>query len=201
MQSLKTFTATIHCGMKVRDTGQIHYLETPYKICQDFVNETGECVSFRETQYIYTNGNEPGIVVEFIQYPRFPRSEDEIPNSDYFWQLQGYMHLTGIKKAKLAYCLMDAPDYLIEAEARKMSLSVGKFEVDMELYDQVYDSMTYKNIDKRLRYKCYDVDYDPEMIEIIKNRVIMCREYIYELMDKTPSILLATRVDSITIIS
>ena len=78
MQVIHTFTATIHVGLKIRRTGEIQSLDKAKKICQNFVNEMGECVSFTPTEYIYTNGGEPGVIVQFIQYPRFPKPEKEI---------------------------------------------------------------------------------------------------------------------------
>ena len=78
MKTLKTFKATIHTGMKVRYSSEINQYDKVRTICQEYVDEKGECVSFTKTEYIYTNGNEPGCIVEFIQYPRFPREESEI---------------------------------------------------------------------------------------------------------------------------
>ena len=42
----------------------------------------------------------------------FPLLEKEVPNKDYFYQLQCYMALTGKKKAKLIYTLMNTPEDL-----------------------------------------------------------------------------------------
>jgi len=70
-----TFKATIHVGLKIRDTGEIQSIDKARAICQKFVDEKGECVSFTPTEYLYTNGNEPGVIIEFIQYPRFIRDE------------------------------------------------------------------------------------------------------------------------------
>jgi hypothetical protein len=78
MKTEKTFIATIHVGLKIRNTGEVQGIEKAMSICQKFVDGIGECVSFTPTQYIYTNGNEKGLIIEFIQYPRFPRSEEEI---------------------------------------------------------------------------------------------------------------------------
>lgn len=75
-----TFKATIHVGLKIRDTGEIQSIGKAKAICQKFVDEKGECVSFTPTEYLYTNGGEPGVIIEFIQYPRFIREEFEIAN-------------------------------------------------------------------------------------------------------------------------
>jgi len=38
----------------------------------------GACVSISEEEYIYTMGIENGIVVNLINYPRFPKDESEL---------------------------------------------------------------------------------------------------------------------------
>lgn len=43
----------------------------------------GACVSISEEEYIYTMGNETGIVVNIINYPRFPKEPAEL-----LWQAQ-----------------------------------------------------------------------------------------------------------------
>ncbi len=47
-------------------------------ICQKFVDSRGECVNVTSNEYIYTKGSEKGVCVEFINYPRFPRTPNEI---------------------------------------------------------------------------------------------------------------------------
>ena len=42
------------------------------QICQQWV-EKGACVNVVDTEYIYKYGCEKGVVVEFINYPRFPK--------------------------------------------------------------------------------------------------------------------------------
>ena len=44
--------------------------------CRDFCDEVGLCVTVSPTRYVYTGGEEDGVVVGFINYPRFP---DELP--------------------------------------------------------------------------------------------------------------------------
>src|ERR1700733_2367990 len=73
-----TFTATIHCGLKERHTGIVHTVDDARRVCQDYVDKVGLCVSFTPTEYIYTQGSEPGVIVGLINYPRFPAAPDEI---------------------------------------------------------------------------------------------------------------------------
>ena len=74
MKTVKTFTAIIYVGFKERNTDQLHDIAEVHGICQQWVNRVGQCVTVTPTEYIYTNGNEPGAVIGFINYPRFPSS-------------------------------------------------------------------------------------------------------------------------------
>jgi hypothetical protein len=49
----------------------------------------------------------------------FPFFEDEIPNKDYYYQLQGYLWLTGKTEALLCYCLVNTPFQIVEDEVRR----------------------------------------------------------------------------------
>lgn len=41
-------------------------------ICLDYCDEVGLCVTVTETTYCYTGGEEAGVIVGLINYPRFP---------------------------------------------------------------------------------------------------------------------------------
>lgn len=47
-------------------------------IAQKFCDEVGGCVTVSKTTYVYTGGKEKGVIVGFINYPRFPNKPDEI---------------------------------------------------------------------------------------------------------------------------
>jgi hypothetical protein len=84
----------------------------------------------------------------------FPLFDTE-PDKGYWMQLQVYMELTGLKKAKLVYTLQNTPDELE--------------------YDEPMD---YSNVPSHLRIKEFSFDYDPDFIESVKERVLECREYV-----------------------
>ena len=68
------------------------------------------------------------------------------------------MELTGLKKAKLVYVLLNTPDELT--------------------YDEKHN---YDNLDKKYRIKTFDVDYDAEVIEKLQNKVLEVRKFINQL--------------------
>lgn len=88
----------------------------------------------------------------------FPLFAKEPPKEN-VEQLQIYLHLTGLKKGKLVYTLQNTPDELV--------------------WDEAVD---YSNIAPEYRIKEWDIDYDPNFIESVENRVIECRDYIEKLM-------------------
>jgi hypothetical protein len=46
--------------------------------CAKFCDEVGLCVTVTPTTYVYTGGEEHGIIVGFINYPRFPKEPAQI---------------------------------------------------------------------------------------------------------------------------
>ena len=105
----------------------------------------------------------PDLIVEGVVYDikcswscfSFPLFENEIPTKDYFYQLQTYMHLTGCKKAVLTYVLLNTPEELTYEPQHN--------------YDAVY---------QKFKIKTFEIDYDAEVIEELKNRIINVRDYI-----------------------
>lgn len=89
----------------------------------------------------------------------FPLFFDVIPNKDYMYQLQGYMALTGRKKAKLVYTLMTTPE----------DVNFGKED-------------NYDEIDAKYRIKMFEVERDEEIIQSIKDRVQEINQYINKLI-------------------
>ena len=78
---LKSYNVQIWVGLKqTYDDNKIHTMDDVRKICDEFVNDIGDCVTITPTEYRYVDGSESGVVVGYIQYPRFPRTEKEIKN-------------------------------------------------------------------------------------------------------------------------
>lgn len=48
------------------------------QIAREFCMNAGACVTVTATSYIYTGGEEAGVIVGFINYPRFPATPDDI---------------------------------------------------------------------------------------------------------------------------
>jgi hypothetical protein len=72
----------------------------------------------------------------------FPFFETEIPTKDYFYQLQGYMWLTGKTEALLCYCLVNTPLEIVEDEIRREHWKHFKIDEDAELREYVEKNIT-----------------------------------------------------------
>lgn len=118
------------------------------KFEDDFFTGTPDCL-FEDVVYDFKTS------WDCFTFPLF----DEVPDNGYFYQLQVYMHLTGLKKAKLVYTLQDTPDFLTYEEP-----------------------VSYSHVENKYRIKEFDIDYDPQVIELAKEKIIDCRDYVKELL-------------------
>lgn len=90
----------------------------------------------------------------------FPLFDSKIPNMDYWKQLQGYMALTGKRKARLVYVLSDTPEHLD--------------------YDGL--NISYENLSPNLRIKEFIFGYDEDFIKDIQKKVVGCQDYFNKLI-------------------
>jgi uncharacterized protein YfiM (DUF2279 family) len=111
----------------------------------------------------------------------FPLFDTELKNKDYFWQLQGYMFLTGLDKAELVYCLMNTPHQIVEDEVRRAHWKAGLIDEDLDLREAVQSQHIFDHIPNNLRIKRFIVERDEQAIEQIKEKVELCRNYYEQL--------------------
>jgi hypothetical protein len=141
-------------GLKLEDTAidkAIEWLDLPFTLKNE---------KFFEDDFFCGT---PDLIVDNVVYDikcswdafTFPLFENEIPNKDYFYQLQVYMHLTGCRKAVLTYVLLNTPEELT--------------------YE---DKHNYDNMDKKYRIKTFEIDYSEEVIADLQQRVTNIREYL-----------------------
>jgi len=109
----------------------------------------------------------------------FPAFESKIPESNYWWQCQGYMALTGKDFAQLCYVLCDTPEEQIYREAKYKAFELG-CDVD-DIIEEVEKSMTYGDIELSSRIKVFDIHRDEKAIENIRKQVKACRVFLSEL--------------------
>jgi hypothetical protein len=113
----------------------------------------------------------------------FPLFERELPDPKYYWQLQVYMNLWNKRRGAVVYTLMNAPERLIEAEARKEQYRLGLDDLTDELYQEFYQKMTFDDLRPQLRIKRFNVALSPYDLDRLRNRVEMVRAHIHGLPD------------------
>ena len=107
----------------------------------------------------------------------FPFFETEIPTKEYFFQLQGYLWLTNKTEALLCYCLVDTPIEMVEDEIRRAHWKLHKLDEDLDLREEVESKHQFSHIPKNRRVKVFYVQKDEQVIEQIKEKIELAREY------------------------
>jgi hypothetical protein len=111
----------------------------------------------------------------------FSRSKYGSLNKHYWWQLQGYMALTGATKAQLCYCLVDTPLIMIMDEKKKLMWKMGAGTEEDENYikacEEIDNSMIFDDISMNERIHIIDIERDDAAIESIYKKVKQCRDY------------------------
>lgn len=105
-------------------------------------------------------------------------------DTDYYYQLQGYMHITGRRKAKLVYTLMNTPEHIAERDINfKLRLqNIENDELTVEMFEKEYAHYDYSSIEPKYRVKTFDFEYDESVIKKVEEQVIKCRNYISQLL-------------------
>ena len=121
----------------------------------------------------------------------FPFFESELPNKDYYYQVMGYMWLTGKKNALISYCLINTPEHIIQQETLRLFYSLLKDpkygllseEQIMEMAEgEVLSSHNFNHIPKDRRVKAFHVEYNEGVVNEMKTRIEHCRTYFNELI-------------------
>lgn len=132
---------------------------------------------------------EPDVITEYLLADikcswdgnTFPLFNTELKNKDYFWQMQGYMWLTGMHQAELIYCLMNTPHAIVEDEVRRAHWKANLIDEDLDLREAVQSQHNFDHIPNNLRIKRFIIEKDEEAIDKIKEKVELAREYYEQL--------------------
>jgi hypothetical protein len=112
----------------------------------------------------------------------FPFFDTKLINKSYFYQMQGYMYLTGKEESLLCYCLIDTPLQIVEDEIRREHWKASLIEEDLDLRAFIQAKHTFGHIPKEKRLKVFKIAKDDKVIEDIKTRIEECREYYNNLI-------------------
>ena len=113
----------------------------------------------------------------------FFKSKHDKINKDYYWQLQGYMALTGATESSIAYCLIDTPETIVNDEKRRLLWNMGTTDETDEVYEsacrEIERRHKYSNImGEQERLHEVVIERDNEAIERLYERIEQCRKYL-----------------------
>lgn len=86
MEIVDNYEAKIWVGLRAEYTDLYFSTMEVMDIVHPWCNENKQCVTVSKTDYVYVQtdetgvGHEPGVIIGFINYPRYPLSKAEIKN-------------------------------------------------------------------------------------------------------------------------
>lgn len=103
-------------------------------------------------------------------------------DTDYYWQLQGYMALMGAPEGEIAYCLVSMPDEIINSEKKRIFYLMNPPTEENTEYraaiNRLENNMIFDEIPETERVVRVPVTHDPKITESIYEKVRMCREWL-----------------------
>lgn len=159
--------------------------KTPYKknletLSNDFIKGTPDLY---EGESVRKADSIVDIKSSYDIFTFFNNTIDSL-SKNYYWQMQGYMALTGAKQARLAYCLINTPDALINDEKKRLQWKMNIIDDANPMFQQACDEldklMIYDDIpikERALETIVHRADFD---IQKIYDRVAECRTYMNE---------------------
>jgi hypothetical protein len=154
----------------------------------------GEIYSKNETRYNneYLTGH-PDIITQdnriidtklsFDLWTFLPNITESL-DKGYYYQLQGYMALTGAQSGSIAYVLVDTPQEIIEQEKyyllKRMNCISEESPEYIEAAAGLEINMIYPDIPLEQRVLIFKVDRDDEVIDKIYEKIRKCRVFLQE---------------------
>jgi len=83
--------------------------------CNNYCSSRGACFALTRVDYIFSGGEEAGVRVTIINYPRFPKSPDELKNTaiEMAYYLMAYLNQTS--------CSVEGPEESVFISRKKGS--------------------------------------------------------------------------------
>ena len=148
------------------------YVKNEDRFSNDFIQGTPDIVIKEESLIIDIKSS-----FDIFTFARSQKTENKM----YYWQLQGYMWLTGCTNAELAYCLVDTPDIIIDREIKRALYQSGVSETSegFQAYQEEMRSYhKYADIDKSKRLFIKKYQFNQSDIDLLQSRILECRNYL-----------------------
>lgn len=104
-------------------------------------------------------------------------SKDSV-EKNYWWQLQGYMYLTGKTQAELIYTLVNTPEHIVVGEKMKRMYQKGYEEGSFEWAkeeEEIDKWFNFDDIPEEQRMRVYAIEADEEAFDKIRTKVELAR--------------------------
>lgn len=105
--------------------------------------------------------------------------------NSYWWQIQGYLAITGAKLGEVSYCLVDTPTSIINNELYKLKERMDVVTDEDPAYlikqQELINNMTFGDMPESERRLRFYVERDDEAIQKVYRKVELCREYLNEI--------------------
>lgn len=114
----------------------------------------------------------------------FLQNVSDPENDLYYWQIQGYLALTGAQIGTIAYCLVDTPDSIIEGEKYNLLKRLDVATEEAPEFKVEYQKLiaNRKFSDIPMSERCLTISYErkEEDIQRMYVNVQKCREFLSE---------------------
>jgi hypothetical protein len=112
----------------------------------------------------------------------YVQSDEDKARKNYYYQLLGYMALTGAKKGHIAYCLVDTPESFIRDELYKQSFQMDPESKEYEeKQNEIVKNMKFGDIPESQRVKIFDFEFSQKDIDEVYEKIKEWREFLNKL--------------------
>lgn len=108
----------------------------------------------------------------------FQAVDKDYAEKEYFWQVQGYMWLTGLKLADLVFCLVNTPEEIINDELYKLSFKYPELYYSQELEAKMKRNYIFDDIPAKKRLKNFKFRSSQKKIRMLKKQIKLARAYL-----------------------
>jgi len=106
----------------------------------------------------------------------------EEADKGYIAQINAYLSLTGAKCGAIAYCLVSAPENMVEEEKyyllKRINAATEYSPEAIEAIEELKSNMIYDDIDYRERVLKIQIARDDELIQTLKDKVPALRKWL-----------------------
>ncbi len=161
----------------------VDYIENEERIENEFLSGVPDAYlgkSVREADFILD-------VKSSWDVDTFGESVDGKINPLFWWQVQGYMELSGAKSASVDHCLINTPSSIIEDEKFRLAKKMDVVTTETPIYRlreaELINNMTFDDMDDDEKRIKFVVDRDDEAVKKIYSKIPQCREYLFDIQE------------------